>query len=53
MKKQFAYAEKKGIPYVAIIGETEMNENTVTLKKLSTGDQSTFAVDMLLQKIIE
>ena len=39
MDKQFKYAEKKKIPYVAIIGEKEMQEKTCTIKKLSTGEQ--------------
>lgn len=39
MKKQFSYADSKKIPYVAIIGETELAEGALTLKNMSTGDQ--------------
>ncbi|MCB9184263.1 MAG: histidine--tRNA ligase [Flavobacteriales bacterium] len=39
LPKQFTYAEKKGIPYVAIVGETEMKEGVVTLKKMGAGEK--------------
>jgi histidyl-tRNA synthetase len=37
--KQFKYAEKKNIPYVAILGEEELNTGTVMLKNLAAGTQ--------------
>jgi histidyl-tRNA synthetase len=40
MKKQMSYADNKQIPFVAIVGETEMNENKVMLKDMKTGEQS-------------
>jgi histidyl-tRNA synthetase len=39
--KQFKYAEKKGIPYIAIIGTEEVNKKECTIKNLSTGTQTT------------
>ena len=39
MKKQMAYANAKNIPYVAIVGETEMAEGKVTVKNMETGEQ--------------
>ena len=39
--KQFKYAEKRGIPYVAILGESERLNGTIQLKNLQTGQQST------------
>lgn len=39
LDKQLKYADKKGIPYVAIIGPNEVKNNTVTLKNLTTGTQ--------------
>lgn len=39
LKKQFGYADKKGIPYMAILGEAEIKENKVTIKDLRTGKQ--------------
>ena len=39
MKKQMSYANAKEIPFVAIIGETEMIEGNVTVKNMTTGEQ--------------
>lgn len=40
LKKQMSYANAKGIPFVAIVGETEMQENTVMMKDMATGTQT-------------
>ena len=39
LKKQFEYADRKGIPYLAIVGDQEVTDGTVTLKNLATGEQ--------------
>lgn len=39
MAKQFKYADDKGIPFVAIIGETEMKQGVVNVKTMKTGEQ--------------
>lgn len=39
MKKQFSYADNNNIPFVAIVGETEMQEGVITLKDMKTGEQ--------------
>lgn len=39
--KQFKYAGQINIPYVCVLGETELAQNTVTLKKMDTGEQET------------
>ena len=41
--KQFKYAEKKNIPYIVIIGSSELQSNTYTLKNLKTGEQVTIS----------
>ena len=46
--KQFKYAEKKNIPYVVIIGSKELQENSYTVKNLSTGEQQTISLEQLL-----
>jgi histidyl-tRNA synthetase len=46
--KQFKYAEKRGIPYVAILGESERLNGTIQLKNLETGQQSTLTQAELL-----
>jgi histidyl-tRNA synthetase len=48
MDKQFKYAEKKNIPYVVIIGDRELQENTCTIKNLSSGKQETLSRQQLL-----
>jgi len=51
MKKQMSYADNKRIPFVAIIGETEMNEGKVMLKNMKTGEQSLSTIDEVIQMI--
>lgn len=48
IKKQMSYADAKNIPFVAIVGETEMAENRVTLKNMITGEQRMMIWDELL-----
>ena len=48
MKKQMSYANAKNIPFVAIAGETEMNEGKFTLKNMLTGEQHAVTADELL-----
>ena len=43
--KQFRYAEKKHIPFIAIIGSEELKSGTVKVKDLKTGEQKIFSVD--------
>ncbi len=39
MKKQMEYANRRGIPYVAIIGSQEIENGTVALKDMRSGEQ--------------
>lgn len=52
LKKQFDYADRKGIPFMIIIGESEVASHTANVKNLSTGEQKTVnqseLVDFLL-----
>ena len=52
MKKQMSYADNKRIPFVAIVGETEMNEGKVMLKNMKTGEQSLVTLEELLAAIM-
>lgn len=47
LKKQFDYADRKGIPFVSINGGDEAVSGIVNLKNLSSGEQKTFAKDDL------
>ena len=40
--KQIKYADSRGIPFVALLGEDEINAGTVTVKNLSAQTQATF-----------
>jgi histidyl-tRNA synthetase len=51
MKKQMQYANAKQIPYVAIVGETEMSEGKVMLKNMVSGEQNLVTPDDLLAMI--
>ncbi|MBP5474587.1 MAG: ATP phosphoribosyltransferase regulatory subunit, partial [Bacteroidales bacterium] len=39
LKKQMSYANAKGIPYVIMAGEEEINNNQVTIKNMDDGQQ--------------
>ena len=49
MKKQLAYANANEIPYVAVVGESEMASNTVMLKQMLSGEQQPVNIDTLCQ----
>jgi len=51
MKKQMSYADNKHIPFVAIIGETEMNEGKVMLKNMLTGEQELISLEETVERI--
>ena len=48
MGKQFKYADAKKIPFVAIIGENERTNNTITLKNMASGEQKSVMIDELI-----
>ncbi|WP_337625250.1 histidine--tRNA ligase [Phocaeicola sp.] len=48
MKKQMSYANAKAVPFVAIVGENEMQEGKVTLKNMATGEQALITPDELI-----
>ena len=51
MKKQMAYADAKAIPFVAIVGDNEMNTQTVMLKNMTTGEQQQVNKQQLIDSI--
>lgn len=51
MGKQFKYADAKKIPFVAIIGENERANNTITLKKMASGEQSSVTLSELISAL--
>lgn len=53
MDKQFKYAEKKGIGYVVIVGETEIQQNIFALKNLNSGEQQNVTLEELIQILLK
>ncbi|MCF8352311.1 MAG: histidine--tRNA ligase [Bacteroidales bacterium] len=51
MKKQMTYANKNNIPYVVLIGSSEMESNKLTVKLMHTGDQKEIGIDELIEAI--
>jgi histidyl-tRNA synthetase len=49
LDKQLKYADKKGIPYVLILGEEEAKKNVVKLKDLKTGKQQEVTLEQLIK----
>jgi histidyl-tRNA synthetase len=39
LKKQMSYADSKKIPYIIIAGEDEIDNNNITIKIMSSGEQ--------------
>lgn len=50
-KKQLNYANKKGIPYVALIGENEMKEGIINLKNMQSGEQKSVSLEKLIKEL--
>lgn len=49
LAKQFQHADKRGIPYAVLVGETEMEAGTYALKNLASGEQQNLSFDELLK----
>ena len=50
--KQFKYAGQINVPFVCVVGESELAENKVTLKNMQTGEQETIAREEIGEKVI-
>lgn len=49
MKKQMKYANDKHVSYVVLLGESEVLNNTFTVKNMSTGEQSEIKHDRIVE----
>lgn len=49
LKKQMGYADALKIPYVAIIGESELASGSITLKNMLTGEQQSVSPEQLIE----
>jgi histidyl-tRNA synthetase len=51
MKKQMEFANRKQVPFVAFIGESELRDGTVTLKNMADGTQQTLDMEALTEAL--
>lgn len=51
MKKQMSYANAHNVPFVALVGETEMAEGRITLKNMTTGEQQSLTFEEAVNAI--
>lgn len=49
MKKQMSYADSEKIPYVAIVGESELENGTIMLKNMVDGSQECITIDRIVE----
>lgn len=49
--KQMKYADQIKVPYVAVLGESEIAEGKVTIKNMRTGEQNTFNGEEVARRI--
>jgi histidyl-tRNA synthetase len=51
-KAKIGYADKLGIPFALFLGEDEINAGTVTVKNMTTGEQTTAPLSELIPGIL-
>jgi histidyl-tRNA synthetase len=51
LKKQMSYADSKKISFIIMAGEDEIKGNTITIKNMSTGEQSKIITESLSEYI--
>ena len=47
IQKQFKYANNRNVPYVVLIGEKELEENSFVVKHMESGEQKTYALNAI------
>lgn len=51
LKKQMDYANKRGVPFVCLIGSDEMESGLLTLKNMVTGEQEKLSLNAIIEKM--
>lgn len=51
LKKQMNYADKRQIPYVVFVGESELQKNNFTVKEMVSGNQKEYNFEELLATV--
>jgi histidyl-tRNA synthetase len=49
IKKSFEFADKKGIPFVGVIGEQEIKDRSVSVKDMKNGEQRVLSISQLIE----
>lgn len=52
LKKQMKYANNRRVPYVVLVGETEMSSGQLTLKNMATGEQESLRLEAIVEKML-
>ena len=53
LKKQLDYADRKGIPFVVLVGSDEMQTGLLTLKNMQTGEQQKLSFEACIATVSE
>lgn len=51
MQKQMKYANDKGIPYVIVIGDEEMNAGILSFKNMESGEQQKLTIEQIISQL--
>ncbi len=51
LKKQMAYANNNSIPFVALVGEDELQKQVLTLKDMNSGEQQELSVEETIRRL--
>ena len=53
LQKQMKYANNLQIPYVAFVGDTEIEERTISVKNMESGEQKSYTLEQLISALQE
>ena len=48
-RKQLTYAERKGIPYLVLLKDQQIQDNTYIIRNMQTGDKQTLGLEELIE----
>jgi histidyl-tRNA synthetase len=51
MQKQMKYANDRGVQFVAIVGDEEIEKEIIKLKNMESGEQFEVTIDQLIEKL--
>ena len=51
MKKQMNYANERKIPFVALVGESELESGTVAVRNMESGEQENLTINQMVERL--